>query len=475
MICAVIKGPSYLDVIEQISKAKEADLLEFRIDLFKDIELYQLAEIRKKLLKPVIYTLRPPAEGGSWTLSEESRRVTLLNLLSHAPDYIDLESDLPTEFIDECKLRSPKSQIILSYHRFEKSAFPILSNPGGYVKIALQSESAYDALQMLAKAKECSLQNLIPISMGVDGQISRILSPKLGIPWSYASIGDSSSNALGQLSLSELLQTYPFKQVNKNTSLYGLIGNPVDKSISHHTHNALFKHLNTNAVYVKMRLHAEELPQSLKLMTELGFKGVSVTMPFKETILPYLDEIDIEAATIGAVNTLLFENGRIIGYNTDGIGALNALEKSIKVQNRQLAVIGAGGASRAIVYEAVKRGAKVTLYNRHPDKALALAERFHCAGKPLKEFSHSSYDILINTTPLPCPVEPDSIRPGTFIMDINTFPKMSLLLKEAEKRGAHPICGYEMFIEQALGQFNLWLNEKIKYKILEEETLRALR
>ena len=204
--------------------------------------------------------------------------------------------------------------------------------------------------------------NVIAISMGTHGQISRILAPIFRNPITYASLAEELQSAPGQLSAELLLNRYHYASLRPHTSLYGLIGDPIDKSISDATHNALFHHLGLNAVYVKMVVKAEELPEFFHFAKQLPFKGLSVTMPLKESVLPHLDHIDSKARNIRAVNTLVFDEGMISGFNTDGIGALNAIEQVKPVKNQRVVLLGAGGSAKAIADEAHQPGAQLTLF-----------------------------------------------------------------------------------------------------------------
>src|SRR5262249_16514603 len=160
-----------------------------------------------------------------------------------------------------------------------------------------------------------------------------------------------------------------------------------------------------------------------------------------------------------AVNTLLFEEGKIFGFNTDGIGALNAIEKEFPVKDKRIVIIGAGGAAKAIAYEAHRRGGLVTIVNRDAEKALQIAQLLPCIGKGLDYMAtcaETGYDVLINCTPSPLPIASEYIIPQAIVMDIKTKPKETAFLKLAREKGCPIIYGYQMFIEQALGQFNLW-------------------
>lgn len=413
MLCATLKQSSLLSILD----ANEcADLIEFRLDLFANLS--NLAHLRSRCTRPVIFT---------------TKSITP-QILALKPNYIDLpHTASPKEFA------SIPSHIkrICSFHDFEKTPHDLNAIyqkmrllPAEFYKIATTAHNTLDALTLLAFIRKTQI---IGVAMGEAGSISRILAPAMGSPWSYAPLSTSHKTAPGQILLQKLKGIYHVHKLTPKSKLFGLIGDPITTSISHRTHNQLFEKLNIDAVYVKMGVKKHELSSFLPLAQEVGFQGLSVTMPHKETILPR------------PTNTLKLGN-KLTGINTDGLGALAALEKKISVKNKQIAILGAGGSAKAIAIEAKKRGAHITIYNRTPKDDTA----------PLQTLNHATYDILINTIPCPIDIEP---RPNTTVMDIVVSPHKTPLLIAAEKKGCVVIEGIEMFINQAVEQFMWWFHE----------------
>lgn len=327
---------------------------------------------------------------------------------------------------------------IASFHDYEKTPDDLESlfermraQSAALYKIATYARTGLDALRMLAfvkKMRACG-HPLIGLCMGEEGEATRVLSPIVGNVWNYASVRQPVAS--GQLSLQQLHKDFHYDRLTPKTQLYALIGNPVRHSKSVSYHNRLFQQEGTDAVFVKLLLEEEELGPALFLMKQLGFSGACVTTPFKRKILPYLDQIDPEAAEIGAINTLLFTAEGIKGFNTDGKGALDALQDS--VQEKRIAVLGAGGAARAIAFEANNRGAQVTLYTR---------ER-------LKMGPLDPYDIIINATPDPCPINPETLLPGKTLLEITTRFTDTPLIQAAQIKNYKIHLGVEMFQKQA--------------------------
>jgi 3-dehydroquinate dehydratase/shikimate dehydrogenase len=335
--------------------------------------------------------------------------------------------------------------LIVSCHNFEETPADLdqvlawlQERPADLYKIATTAHSTLDALRMLEFVK--NHPGVIGLCMGPLGAITRILAPVVGTPLMYACVDDT-PNPLGQLSVSTLEEVYHFRALNRATRLYGLIGDPVEASIGHRFHNDAFRKAGENAVYLKMAVRPSELKEFLVYAQKLDFKGLSVTMPLKEAILPYLDEIDPEAQAIGAVNTLVFEDGKIKGFNTDGSGALKALGD---VAGKKAVVLGAGGASKAIVYALRQAGAEVVAANRSLKPGYIGLDEVP-----------NQYDILINATPHPLPLEPAKIVPGSTVMDISI--NETTLLHEARAKGCVCLSGSLMYRHQAEEQQLKWL------------------
>lgn len=470
MICVVIKGPSIEEAHQQISEAILcADIVELRLDLFNSPTISQIRHLRNTFSIPMIFTLRSALQGGNYQESEDQRLLEIDNFAALNPAFVDIESHIDRSFLENFRRNHPHTKIILSYHDFEGMSFSLVELydqmseiPAHFYKIALTPKNTNDALRLLSWAKQHA-GKIIVIGMGSYGQITRILAPIFGIPMTYASLNNSQITAPGQLTASTLIEQYHYRSLSPKTSLYGLIGDPVDLSVSDVSHNQMFLALKLDAIYVKMPVKEEELIEFISLAKKLDIKGLSVTMPLKEKIIPFLDQIDSMAKKIGAVNTLHFKEGKVTGYNTDGVGALDAIEKQIKVSGQRVVILGAGGAAKAIAYEATERGAKITLINRNVEKAFNMAQEIRAHLLSMNEMSIlavEGYDILINCTPNPMPISSEHIRKKAVIMDIRTKPKTTPFIEAALKKGCPVVYGYEMFIEQALGQFKIWFGDQ---------------
>lgn len=255
------------------------------------------------------------------------------------------------------------------------------------------------------------------------------------------------------------------------------IGYPIKTSRSPSIHNAGYKHLGIDDEFIYLR--AEVKPEDLKMAIDgvrgLGIRGVSVTMPHKQTVMQYLDKIDKAAKRIGAVNTIVNNNGKLAGFNTDYIGAITALEeKVISLKGKKVAVIGAGGAARAIVYGLTEKGAIVRIFNRSPNHAKVLAKEFGCEYSVLDSLGQAlDMDIVINATSAgmnenKSPINKAFLNKNQLVFDVVYSPKKTRLIKDAKENGARVIYGYEMLLYQGMAQFELFTGMKAPVEVMRK-------
>ena len=250
------------------------------------------------------------------------------------------------------------------------------------------------------------------------------------------------------------------KAIDSQTDLYCIFGSPVGHSKSPSLHNLLFAEYGINAVY--LAFEPENLENAISAARSLGIKGVSVTIPFKEEVIQYLDETDEEALRIGAVNTVVHDSGTLKGYNTDCFGAVAPL-RDFGIAGMRIGIVGAGGAARAAGFGLLRESGKVTVINRSTESGSKLASDLDCGFLKIEEADRQDFDILINTTPSgmfpnteQSPVPDHVLKPGMVVMDMVYNPVETRLLQKANQRGCHTISGIEMFICQGAKQFELW-------------------
>lgn len=438
----------------------QLDGIELRLDLFPMLDLELLKNLMNNLPYPIMLTLKKKSHGGMFLGSEQEREDLIEKLLKFKPAFFDLEYDTRPDFIKRVCQKYKKTKFILSYHNFQETPqnleeiYQHMSQHKTYgYKIAAMTHSTNDALNMLLFARNHS--RLSVICMGEKGEFARILGPVVGNLINYASLVEGKETAPGQLPIQDLTDIYSYYRLNPRTQLYGLIGDPVSKSHGHIYHNEIFKKRRLNRLYVKMIVEPNELSTFLPLAKNLGFCGLSVTTPLKEKILPFIQSTDY---TFRAINTLFFLKDHIYGTNTDGIGALNAIEKRKSVHGKKMVILGAGGTARAIAFEAHRRGAELTILNRTVQKAEQMALELGCKAGYLFDLP-SKYDILINCTSELISVEPSRILPSAVIMDVIYAPRETPFLAIAKNLGCQVIYGDEMFLNQAAAQSRQWLKQ----------------
>jgi shikimate dehydrogenase len=273
--------------------------------------------------------------------------------------------------------------------------------------------------------------------------------------------------------------------MNAETRLYGIIGNPVRKSLSPIIHNRAFKRMGVDAVYLAFEV--DNIGDALRGMRGLGIQGASVTLPFKGSVIPLLDGLDPLAGKMGAVNTIVNRGGKLIGHNTDCHGALKALEDKVALKGRRVILLGAGGAARAIAFGLKERGCRVTIFNRSPERAASLARRLGCHHQPLSDLSRMDgetldAEVLINATsvgmfPLETqtPIPKTAFREGMIVMDIVYRPLRTRLLREAEERGCQTIDGIEMLAYQGAEQLEIWTGQRSDIEEIRADLRQSLR
>lgn len=470
MLTAVITGPDLFSAKRQIKEASQnkADAIEIRLDCLDAIDLVKIQKLQKYWGKTVIFSLRRKEHGGKYLQHDSKLYFDLTRLFSLNPQYFDLEHDISKDFISKMVTNYPNTKIITSYHNFEKTpdnlaeVLQSIKNPfATYYKLSAFAKNSIDAFRMLEFLKDSKEKNLIVVSMGDNGSFVRILSKIYDSKIIYASVDRKSVN--GQIELEDLIKIYNFQKINSNTKIFGLIGYPLDSSIGHVYHNFNLNKQNLNAVYVKINLQSHELPIFFNMIKKFPFIGLSVTMPLKEKVLSFITE---DKSNVGSINTITIKDQKLIGFSTDGIAALDSIEKKMKVKDKKILLIGAGATAKAIAFEAIKRKANLYIFNRDQKKAYDLASKLQCKAFPLdniKDVMKEGYDVIINATSTGMQnvniIPSEYLLAGTIAMDVVAKPIETPFLLNAQDKKCLIIYGMEMFINQANMQFESDLNK----------------
>jgi 3-dehydroquinate dehydratase / shikimate dehydrogenase len=486
MICIPIVGPSMQKALEDIAIAEKiADIIELRLDLIARFDLPQLMQATER---PLIVTNRTKLEGGQFKGSEAERIQILRQAIEAGVDYIDIETSTPKELLQSILENKGKTQVILSYHNFSNTLedleplYDIMCDlPGDILKIVTYAQDIGDNLKMFKLLERARTENrrLIALCMGENGEISRVLSPLWGGFLTFGALETGKESAPGQMPASTLKNIYRADRRRENFKIYGVIGNPVSKSMGYLIHNRAFQEIGSNAIYVSFLVKNVE-----KFFNEFKefFSGLSVTMPFKEKIMPLLDVVDETAKKIGAVNTVVKENGGWKGYNTDCTGAICALEAEVDLKGKNVLIIGSGGTAKAIGYGVVAKGANLTVtYNRNKKRGVQLAKELDCRLASIRDIGDHEYDVLINSSPVgmnpnidTTPFSNRNLKPGMVVFDCVYNPPQTRLLKEAKEAGCTVISGVELFINQAVGQFEMWTGKKAPAKAMRDVLMEKI-
>lgn len=263
---------------------------------------------------------------------------------------------------------------------------------------------------------------------------------------------------------------------------FGVIGYPISHSLSPVMHNAAFERLGMDAVYHSYEVKPDKLEEAIKGAAALGFSGLNVTIPFKESVLDYV-EVKGVAQKIGAVNTLNLR--KMEGYNTDAYGAIKALQGAgVDIENKSVLIVGAGGAAKAIAFGLAEKSANIIITNRTEEKGLELAEKVRTSGEclfqPLDKLDGLKLDIIINTTPLgmkgfdqKIPV-PESIVKDVVVFDTVYNPRNTPIIILAKKRGCQVVYGIDMLVHQGAESFKIWTGAEPPVEVMKEAALKQL-
>jgi 3-dehydroquinate dehydratase / shikimate dehydrogenase len=491
VVCAVIGRTRHrMMQAEMLEAVKQgAQFLELRLDF-----LAKAADFRRVLDKrpcPVIATFRRPADGGRWRDTEEQRLMMIRQAIVAGFDYVDLEIDIASKIP-----RFGNVKRIVSYHNLhevpanlEEIYKQMCQEDADIVKIAVTAQHCSDNVRVLALLKNPP-KPTIAICMGDLGTCTRLLGLCKGMPFTYGAFNTERQIAPGILAFKELQKNYHVEHLNAQTKVYGVIGDPVGHSLSPLIHNAAFRHLGINAVYLPFRIPRGEVAAALKGYEEIPVQGYSVTIPHKEAAAACATEKDDSVTTMGAANTLIAIPGGFKATNTDGAAAIDSLRAHLPpgadnqpgtLAARNVMILGAGGVARAIAHALHKDGVPIVLTNRTPERGQKLADE---AGCKFIEWSarHSVVcDTVINCTSVgmhpnldESPIHHSFLKPGLMIFDTIYTPMTTLLIRDARLRGCHTLNGVDMFVRQAGLQFKLFTGQDPPLDVMTQEVRRAL-
>lgn len=459
-LCVTVTGKTMDEVRRARDGAAGADIVEVRLD---GVDRPDAAGALEGRLRPVIVTCRPAWEGGAFDGSEDERRRILLEASNAGAEFVDVE--LRASFAAEIvRLRRGRG-VITSMHLFGPQPADAIertrclrSTGAEVIKFAMDVDSLVETLPLfeLAARSDPAVegQDHVLVAMGPRGAHTRVLASRLRNRWTYAGDGI----APGQIPPARMLGEFRFRQIRPDAALYAVVGSPVAHSLSPAMHNAGFGAAGLHAAYVA--LDARDADDFVTFARAMRLRGASITAPFKVAILEHLDECDALAAEVGAVNTLAIRNGRWIGANTDVAGFLAPLKGRMALRGTRAAVLGAGGAARAVAVALTREGAHVRICARREDQARAVAAVVGASAAAFPP-EPGSWDVLVNATAAGS--RPGDASPmagvrldGEIVFDLVYAPAETPLIAQARQAGCWTIGGIDMLIAQAELQFEMW-------------------
>lgn len=548
LICASILVHDEAGALADAVAARDAgaDMVEFRVDEFftgdePERETKSIVRVLARSPLPCIVTCRLASEGGGFS-GDEADRIAMLericnptaervadgagnSVAEHPPRYIDVEAaafaksanirqkvKLAVDHPEQ--LRDLSTGLILSMHEFEgrpanlhRRLMEMAEEPAAaVVKVAYRARSIRDNLELLELPRMLN-RPTIALGMGKFGVMSRVLAPKFGGFLTFASVRPTEVTAPGQPTISELLDVYRVRSIRATTGVYGVVGWPLEQSLSPHVHNAGFAAIGFDGVFVPMPIAADTAdPEGsyasfkatmLELLhhASLDFRGCSVTLPHKGHLVRLAREerwrLDSAADRLGAANTLALRDTNIEVMNTDAPAVADEMRAALgELAGKRMLVLGGGGMARAAVYALADAGADVAVHNRTHGKALEIAESFGAyfprRVTAMASASYAGLDAVINCTSVgmigggaenELPLDVESLAeasPSVVVMDSVYKPRETQLLRRAKGLGLRTIDGTGLFVRQAQQQSAAWTGRAVEEGLFEGVVRREL-
>jgi 3-dehydroquinate dehydratase/shikimate dehydrogenase len=491
-VCVIIGRTRHkmMQIELEESVKRGAKFIELRLDfLAKAVDFPRLFPHKKC---PWVATIRRTVDGGRWRGSEEDRMMVLRQAIVSGFDWVDLESDIADKVP---RFRDVKR--IVSYHNFNETPDDIEQI---YERMTKQDADVLKIVTMAQHPKDCArvlniLRNAKKLTvghcMGEIGLPSRILSLKYGAPFMYAAFNKERGISPGLLSIDEALKFYHVRSIDKDTSVYGVIGDPVSHSYSPILHNLMFKQTGINAVYLPFRVPRGELAEAIQSFDDVPVKGYSVTIPHKESAALLATGKDSRVVETSAANTLVKLPGGFAASNTDYAASLEGLQENMpkgedgkrrELKDCSAVILGAGGAARAVTHALHKAGVHpLYIVGRNIEKVEKLANEVNAKAIEWPARHNLDCTIIVNCTPIgmhpnvdESPLHAGFLKPGMVVFDTVYNPEQTMLIKDAKARGCEIVTGVEMFVRQAALQFELFTGQKPDLETMRGILRRAL-
>ena len=471
-VCVPVVGADASTMIERAeSVVRDNAFLELRLDYLPQPaaafpKLKTFLEMHPEAT--VIATCRRAVNGGKFKGSVAAELAILLKAADVGFPLVDIELQSAKSLKpDQLRGLTDRVGLIISYHDFratkklEEQFAGMSEYPADFYKVVSTATNLSDNVVMMKFLEANSAKHeMVGLCMGEQGIISRVLGVRAGSIFTFGAAKSGEETAPGQVPFNELRDIYRIDNVDAATQVYGVVGDPVEHSLSPIMMNAAFRRESVNAVYLS--LHAKSLKDLLACVRDIPIRGLSITMPYKQAIVEELENSDPLTRQIGACNTLVRSlDGKLYGFNTDVGGIVAPLEQRLHLAGARILVLGAGGAARAAAFGLKAKGAEVFVSNRTPEKAQALARQAKVKYLKRGDIAKTAFDVIINATPVgmasskQSPLEEKELN-AKYVFDLVYIPAETKLIKMARAKNLQVISGLEMFVQQGARQFEIW-------------------
>jgi 3-dehydroquinate dehydratase/shikimate dehydrogenase len=489
-ICIALGLPDVQTLLQHARREAAAGeaFLEFRLD-FLDRPAKGAEAIAAFLEEfpdcTLLATCRRHQNHGKFNGSIEEQLAILDLAVRKGAHAIDIEIESAEAAQERLAQFRGRTQILISYHNFE--ATPpmdtvlnrIMRIPADAYKVVTTARKPSDNVRVLAAAKALPKQQIVVLAMGELGFPTRVLSPVFGGIFTYAAPMCAQGTAAGQVSARFLRHLYRVEKLHKTARIFGVIADPVRHSISPAVHNRGFQARRIDAVYLPFLVSPACLRDFFTMAERLPLAGFSVTIPHKQKIIRYLDAVDPLARRIGAVNTVWRKAGKWRGANTDAAAVTGPLSRLLRVPSASVLIVGNGGAARGAACALHDAGAKISIVGRNADRVRALAKVCGAEALVREQLAGRKFDAVVHATPLgmyphvnECFFEGEI--PGEVVFDMVYNPLETMLIRRAREQGKTVVPGLDMFIEQAIRQFEIWTGESAPRAVMQKAAIEAL-
>jgi 3-dehydroquinate dehydratase/shikimate dehydrogenase len=471
-LCIAVVGADVATMVERAeSLVRDNPFIELRLDYLSQPlaalpKLKTLLEVHPEAT--FIATCRRAVNGGKFKGSVAAQLAVLRKAADCGFPLVDLELQSAGSMkAAELSDLYDRIGMIISHHNFKSTKglddqFAAMTEyPADFYKLVSTATSLHDNVLMMKFLEANSAKHeLVGVSMGEQGIISRVLGVRAGSVFTFGAATKGEETAPGQILASELRDIYRIDMVDQATQVYGVVGDPLSHSLSPVMMNSAFRREAVNAVY--LALHAKSMKDLMACVRDIPIRGLSVTMPYKQEMVAALENSDPLTRQIGACNTVVRSaDGKLYGFNTDVAGIVVPLQQRLSLDGARVLIVGAGGAARAAAFGLKGKGAEVFIVNRTPLKGQTLARQAKVKYIKRADVAKQEFDVIINATPVgmngskQSPLEEKELN-AKFVFDLVYNPAETRLVKMARAKNIQVIPGLEMFVQQGARQFEIW-------------------